>query len=93
MKKIHYIQVHDPRGDEYNPEGREYIDYSKGAFLDEEVAKNILGMMQLFQEKGDPCRFSIRSLELHEETSFDEWMDNKGPSSPRERAKRERRTG
>jgi uncharacterized protein with NAD-binding domain and iron-sulfur cluster len=93
MKKVYYIHVSDPRSSEYHPEGQEYIDYSKGAFLDEEVAKNILGMMQLFQEKGDECRYSIRSLELHEETSFDDWMDNKGPSSERARAKREQRAG
>lgn len=79
MKKIYFIHVYDPRSTEYHFEGREFIDYSKGAFLDEEVAKNILAMMQMFQEVDDPSTFSIRSMELHEEASFDEWMETKGP--------------
>lgn len=79
MKKIYFIHVYDPRSTEYALEGREYIDYSKGAFLDEEVAKNILGMMRMFMEVDDPCQFSIRSMELHEEATFDEWMEHKGP--------------
>jgi hypothetical protein len=32
-------------------------------------------------------------MEFHEEATFDEWMEHKGPSSDREQAKRTRRAG
>jgi hypothetical protein len=81
--KIYYIWVHDPRSTEYAFEGREYIDISKGAFTSKEVAEQIILGMQMFQEKGDPCTFSVRELELHSEETFAEWMATNGPGARR----------
>lgn len=83
MKKVYYIWVYDPRSTEYHYEGREYIDYSKGAFLSKEVAEGVRDFMRMFQEKDDPCTFSVRELELHEEATMDEWMEAKGPGARR----------
>ena len=82
MKQVYYIWISEPESSRH-PEGREYIDYSKGAFLSKEVAEGIRDFMRMFQEEGDDAYISVRELELHEEATLDEWMAVKGPGARR----------
>jgi hypothetical protein len=83
MKKVYYIWVWDPRSTDHSFDGREFIDSSKGAFLNKEVAEEIINGMRMFQDVDDPCTFSVRELNLNEEATFEEWMENKGPGRRR----------
>ena len=78
-KTVYLIKVYDPRPTEYSFEGREYFDYSKGAFTSKEVAEEVLNGMRLFQEKDDPTTYRVVPFKLNEESSFEEWMDNNAP--------------
>jgi len=76
MNKVYLIRYYNPRtGDEGTD--------MKGVYTSRDVAENIMGMMRLFQEVGDETEYSIRTMELHEETDFDAWMAAKGPGARR----------
>lgn len=78
-KKVYVIRYYDPRSTEYHFNGREDIVWDKGVFTSKEVAEEVKKGMEMFQEVGDPTTFSVRELKLHEDATFDEWMDNNAP--------------
>jgi hypothetical protein len=76
---VFIIHVWDPKGDEYNPGGREYYADLKGVFLTRELAESIVNGMRMFQEIGDESTYSVREIKLNPETSFSEYLDNNLP--------------
>lgn len=78
-KKVYVIHYWDPRSTEHHFEGREDIVWDKGVFISKDVAEEVKRGMEMFQEVGDPTTFTVRELKLHEEATFNEWMDNNLP--------------
>lgn len=76
MNKIYMIHCYDPATE------REFIDM-KGVYTAREVAEGVMGMMSLFQAKGDETEYSIRAMEVHEEADLDAWIAAKGPGAKR----------
>lgn len=74
-KQVYVIRYHDPRSTEYHFEGREDICWDKGVFVDRDVAEMVKGFMEMFKEVGDPTTFSVRPLDLNEETDFTAYKD------------------
>jgi hypothetical protein len=79
MKKAYVIHYSDPRSTEYHFEGREDICWDKGIFTNREVAEQVMNGIEMFKEVGDPTYYSIREINLHEDCSFEEWLDNNAP--------------
>jgi hypothetical protein len=78
-REIYFIQAWDPRSTEYHPEGREYVVLSKGAFVSKEVAQEVINGIRMFQEIGDETTYSVRTLRLDENTTFEGWLDDNLP--------------
>ena len=76
MATIYVIHYYDPRSSEYHLNGREDVCWDKGAFTDKGVAEEVANGIRMFQEEGDPTTYSVRPLDLHEDTDFGTWVSH-----------------
>jgi len=74
-KTVYTLHYWDPETDE------EWQD--RRVFTSREVADGVRNGIRMFQDKGDRTEVQVRTAELFEEETFDEWFGTHGPGANR----------